>query len=342
VLRETRDALLEWDESGLGVIEFSHRSAMFDQIIGSARERLTRLLQLGPDQELLFLQGGASSQFFMVPMNLLRGRRAAYVDTGRWSKRAAGQAERYGDVDVVFSGADTRYDRVPRQGGWGAVADGAAYFHYTSNNTVAGTRFDYTPQVDVPLVCDASSDILSAPWDCSKIDLLYAGAQKNMGPSGVTLVVVRRDMVEECDPDVPDMLSYRVHVKNRSLFNTPNTFGIFVIERVAAWIEDLGGLEAMADRNRRQAGRIYDAVDGLPRYRGIADPGSRSLMNITFTTGDPELDTVFWQSAAKRGLTGLKGHSSVGGLRASVYNAQTDEAVSDLVSYMADFARTNS
>lgn len=337
VLEAAREALWNLNGSGIGILECSHRSSLFDGVIDSAKARLKRLLRLGDDQEILFLHGGARTQFFMLPQNVLRGGRATYLDTGIWAEGALAQARRYGTVDVPFSSAETGYDRVPDAGSLPSVPEGTVYFHYTSNNTVAGTEFHYVPEVGAPLVCDMSSDILSRPVDGTRFQMIYAGAQKNMGPAGVTLVIFKRDWLERCDTDIPEMLRYGIHIKKNSMYNTPCTFGIYVIDQVAKWLEDNGGLEAMEARNVAQADAVYAAIDASALFRGKTQVGSRSRMNVTFTTGDDALDTTFHKEAAKAGLSGLKGHSSVGGLRASLYNAQTDEAVHALVAFMKEF-----
>ncbi len=337
VLEEAREALLEVGGSGLGIMECSHRSALFDGVIDAARARMRRILALSDDQEVLFLQGGASTQFFMAPMNLLRGARATYLDTGVWSYKAIAEAKRFGVVDVPFSSREAGYDRVPEPGAWGALPDGTAYLHYTSNNTVAGTQFPYIPESNAALFCDASSDIASQPLDGSRFDLLYAGAQKNLGPSGVTLLVVRRGLLERCDPNLPTMLRYGVHVDNASLYNTPNTWGIYLLERVAAWVEAQGGVAAVAAANQRKADKVYNEIDRTGFWIGKSQVWCRSKMNVTFTTGDHDLDTDFWKEAQEHGLSGLKGHKLVGGLRASLYNAQTDAAIDALVDFMRHF-----
>ncbi|MFK7927884.1 MAG: 3-phosphoserine/phosphohydroxythreonine transaminase [Myxococcota bacterium] len=336
VLQQAQQALWDFEGSGLGLLEISHRSKLFDAVVVSARERLARLLGVSDTHEILFLQGGASSQFYMVPMNLLQGGRATYLNTGRWSGNAIKEAERFGTVDVPY----TAKDDVPADQAWGDLPSGTKYLHYTSNNTVAGSQFSYVPTADVPLIVDASSDILSRPSDAHRHALIYAGAQKNLGPSGLTVVAVRRDLVEHMNPNLPTMLSYRTHVDKQSMFNTPPTFPIFVVERVCAWIEDNGGLAAMGEANRAQASKVYGVIDGSDFWHGKVHPSSRSIMNPTFTTGDPEQDTRFWQSAAAEGLNGLKGHKSVGGLRASLYNALPDAAVDALVAFMHEFERT--
>lgn len=335
VLEDARTSLLDHAGSGLGILECSHRTPLFNDVIESAKTRLRRLLKLSDDQSLMFLHGGARTQFFMLPMNLLRGGRATYLDTGTWSHGAIEQAKRFGTVDVPFSSRETAYDHVPQT--IEAPPADSVYLHYTSNNTVAGTEYATVPQVDVPLTCDMSSNILSRPIDGSAFHLIYAGAQKNMGPAGVTFVVMKDEWLERCDPDLPEMLRYGIHQSKNSMYNTPCTFGIFMIERMAAWLDDLGGLEVIDKKNQAQCDAIYGQIDGTGFWQGKARTGSRSRMNITFTTGDADLDTTFSAQAAEAGLSGLKGHRSVGGLRASIYNAQTDEAVRALVAFMADF-----
>lgn len=340
VVEEVRDNLVDFNGSGLGAMEYSHRSKRFDAVVDSARERMHRLLGLADDQEVLFVHGGAKSQFFFIPMNLLNGGQATYLDTGIWAKLAQDEAVRYGTANVPFSSAKWNYNRVPKAGEWGALPAGTAYLHYTSNNTVAGTQYHYRPDSgNVPLVCDMSSDILSRKIDGSAYDLIYAGAQKNLGPSGLCVVVIRKGLLERCPADLPPMLSYKVYSAKGSMYNTPNTWAIYVMERVLAWIEEQG-LEAVEARNIAQATRLYDAIDATDFWQGRAEPESRSHMNPTFSTGAPELDTEFWQWAEQAGLVGLKGHRSLGGLRASMYNAQTDVAVDALISAMQEFERT--
>lgn len=341
VLRETQEAIWELNGSGLGLLECSHRGALFDGVADSARDRVRRLLALSDDQEVLFLHGGARTQFFMIPANLLRGGRATYLDTGIWAHGAAEDAKRYGTVDVAFSSKATRYDHVPAPGSLPPQPDGTVYLHYTSNNTVAGTEFHHVPESAAPLVCDMSSDIFSRPVDGSAYHLIYAGAQKNMGPAGVTLVVLKREWLERCEQDLPEMLRYGVHVDAQSMHNTPCTFAIYVVERVCAWLEANGGLSAMDARNEAQAKRLYGAIDATGFWKGKTQVASRSRMNVTFTTGDDALDSTFVKQAEKAGISGLKGHRSVGGLRASIYNAQTDEAVDALVGFMKDFEVTH-
>lgn len=339
VLAEAQAALLELPGAGVGILEVSHRHPAFEAVLATAKARLARLMKLGDDQEVLFLQGGARTQFFMVPMALLRGGRATYLDTGVWSAGAIDEARRFGTVDVPFSSKADGYDRVPTQGSWGELPEGTRYLHYTSNNTVAGSEYDYVPDAGSAwLVCDGSSNLLSGPVDGRRFDLLYGGAQKNLGPAGVTLVVLKRHLLDEMDRDLPGMLRYDLHVKNNSLYNTAPTFGIYVIERVLAWIERQGGLDAVGARNASKAARVYDALAG-DFYRLKVKEGSRSRMNVTFTTPDAELDATFVAESAAAGLVGLKGHKLLGGLRASLYNALPDASVDVLVDFLRDFAR---
>lgn len=338
VLEATREALLDLDGTGIGLAEMSHRSKPFEAIVADAKARLHRLLRLSDDQDVLFLHGGGNTQFFMVPMNLLRGGSAVYLDTGVWANKAVKEAQRFGTVHVPFSSKATGWDHVPAQGGWGEVDPAAVYFHYTSNNTVAGSEFAYVPEVpaSVALVCDASSNILSRDVDGSRFDLIYAGAQKNLGPSGVTVVVIRKSLLDRCDPNLPTMLRYGVHAENGSLYNTPCTIGIYMIREMCRWIDDQGGVAALELRNQARADRLYTLIDGSSRFRALVRPGSRSNMNVTFTTGDADLDLKVVKAAEKAGISGIKGHRSVGGLRASMYNALPDDAVDAIVAFLSD------
>jgi phosphoserine aminotransferase len=341
VLREAQQALWDVNESGMGILECSHRSPLFENIIGAARERLRRLLKLSDDQELLFLHGGARTQFFTIPMNILRGGRATYLDTGTWAAQAAAEAARFGAVDLPFSSKSTGWDRVPEDHKWDSPP-GTIYLHYTSNNTVAGTQYHHVPRADVPVICDMSSDLLSREVDGSTFGLIYGGAQKNVGPAGVTLVVIHKELLDRCDQNLPTMTRYGTHVAKQSMYNTPCTFAIYMVGQVCKWIDEQGGIAAVDAHNRAKAMRLYDVIDASEFWRGKAQVGSRSLMNVTFTTGDDDLDSMFWKAALEAGLSGLKGHKSVGGLRASVYNAQTDAAVAALSQYMAEFEAKHS
>lgn len=338
VLKQLQQDLWEVRGSGMGILECSHRGATFEAILAETKARLSRLLALTDDQAVLFLHGGARTQFFQWPMNMLRGGRASYFDTGIWAAGAIEDAKRFGTVDVPFSSKAQGYDRVPDAGEWGPLAPGTVYLHYTANNTVAGTEYHYVPDAGSALLaCDMSSNFLSRPVDGSRFDYIYAGAQKNAGPSGVTVIVLRRALLERMEKDLPNMLRYDIAVQNDSMFNTPCTFGIHAVGLVAAWVEDQGGLAAIEKRNIAKAGKLYDAIDASALYRGRVHAGSRSRMNVTFTTGSADLDDRFVKAAKAEGLTELKGHRSMGGLRASVYNAQTDAAVDALVGFLRHF-----
>jgi phosphoserine aminotransferase len=342
VLRTAQADIWDHNGSGIGILECSHRGGSFDAVLKSAKDRIRRLLALSDDQEVLFLHGGARTQFFMVPMNLLRGGRATYFNTGVWSKGAIEDAVRFGTVDVPFDSKPQGYDRVPEPGEWGALPEGTKYVHYTANNTVAGTEYQYRPDAGKAwLFCDMSSNFLSRPVEGSKFDLIYAGAQKNAGPAGVTVVILRKGLLEHCDTNLPAMLRYGVHVESDSTYNTPPVFPIYVVEKVAEWLEKSGGLAAIEKRNIAQAKRLYDQIDSSGFFTGKAKPGSRSRMNITFTAGSEDLDKKFVKEAEAAQLSGLKGHRLIGGLRASLYNAQTDAAVDALVAFMRDFERKN-
>ncbi len=337
VLEQASRDLVEYGTSGLGIAECSHRSKMFDDIVLACQARISRLMGLDDDQVVLFLQGGARTQFWMWPANILRGGRATYLDTGTWSAGAAKEAARYGAVDVPWTSQPDGWTHVPEDGAWGELPEGTVYLHYTSNNTVAGSEYDYVPDVGKALLaCDMSSDILSRRIDGSRFDFIYAGAQKNLGPSGVTVVIVRKSLLGRMDTDLPEMARYDLQVKKNSMLNTPCTFGIYVIDRVTAWIEEQG-LDAVEARNVAQSGKLYERIATSKLFSPKVKEGSRSRMSVTFTTGDAERDLDFVKQAADAGLSGLKGHRSVGGLRASLYNAQTDAAVDALCDFMTRY-----
>ncbi|RPI69483.1 MAG: 3-phosphoserine/phosphohydroxythreonine transaminase, partial [Ignavibacteriales bacterium] len=315
----------------------------FDKIHNEAKQGLKDLLNVSDDYELLFLQGGASLQFSMVPLNLMPPKnKADYIVTGSWSKKAVKEAKRVGTVNIAATTESETFKRIPKQEELKLDPD-AAYVHFTSNNTIYGTEWHKEPEVgNVPLVCDASSDILHKKFDVSKYALIYAGAQKNMGPSGVTFVIIRKDMVERSQESLHTMLSYKTHFENDSLYNTPNTFGIYIIGLIAKWIKNLGGLDAMYKINKEKADVLYKFLDESGGYfKGHAEKESRSLMNITFNLVSEELEKKLISEASAAGFDGLKGHRSVGGLRASVYNAFPTKGVEDLVSFMNDFKKKN-
>jgi phosphoserine aminotransferase len=343
VLKEAQEQLWALPGVGMSILEISHRSKTFDKFIAEAKEGLKSLLGISDDYELLFLQGGASLQFSMVPLNLMvKNKKADYIVTGSWSKKAVKEAKRVGTVNIAASTEEGKFKRIPNQEEL-RLDPQADYVHFTSNNTIFGTQWHKEPEVgNVPLVCDASSDILHKKIDVNKYALIYAGAQKNMGPSGVTFVILRKDMLERSSDSLHTMLNYKIHVENNSLYNTPNTFGIYIIALVAKWLKSLGGLDGMYTINKEKADILYKCIDDSGGYyKGHADKDSRSLMNITFNLATEDLEKKLVSEATAAGFDGLKGHRSVGGLRASVYNAFPKKGVEDLVSFMKDFQRKN-
>jgi phosphoserine aminotransferase len=340
VLEEVQRDLLALPGVGMSIMEISHRSKAFDEIIKGCEADLRKMAGIPDNYHVLFLQGGASLQFSMVPMNLLSAERSAdYIITGSWSKKAMKEAQRVGKTNVAGSTESENFRRIPVQDEL-KLDPGARYAHFTTNNTLFGTEWKTEPDTgDVPLVADASSDIFSRTIDVSKYALIYAGAQKNLAPAGVTLVIIRDDMLRLSPDSLPTMLNYNTHAKERSLYNTPPCFSIYVMRLVVGWILQEGGLKAMEKRNEEKAAILYDAIDSTDFYRPHAEPGSRSLMNVTFRLPDEELEKQFVAEAAKAGLDGLKGHRSVGGIRASIYNAFPKQGVEALVSFMKEFER---
>jgi phosphoserine aminotransferase len=343
VLKEAQENLFALPGVGMSILEISHRSKTFDKIITEAKQDLKSLLNINDDYELLFLQGGASLQFIMVALNLMPPvNKADYIVTGSWSKKAVKEAKKVGTVNIAATTEDVTFNRIPKQEELKPDPD-ASYIHFTTNNTIYGTEWHKEPEAgNVPLVCDASSDILHKKIDVTKYALIYAGAQKNMGPSGVTLVIIRKDLLERSSDSLPTMLSYKTHVDNNSLFNTPNTFGVYIIGLVAKWLIKLGGLDAMYKINKEKAEILYQCIDASAGfYKGHAEKESRSLMNVTFNLATEELEKKLIAEATEAGFNGLKGHRSVGGLRASIYNAFPKKGVEDLVSFMKDFQNKN-
>ena len=342
VLEEAQRDMLSLPGVGMSVMEISHRSKTFDEIFGRVDAGLRKLLGIPDNYHVLFLQGGASLQFSMIPMNFLPAEGSAdYIITGSWGKKALKEAKRAGGVNVAATTADGGFTRVPDQDEL-KLDPKAAYVHLTTNETIEGVEWKHEPEVgEVPLVADASSDILSHPIPVDKYAFIYAGAQKNMGPSGVTLVIVRDDLLKRIPDGLHTMLDYRTHVENKSLYNTPNTWGIYIISLVCKWLLEKGGLEAMQRENETKAQLIYDAIDAGDFYRGHADPDARSIMNVTFRLPSEELEKKFASEATAQGLDGLKGHRSVGGIRASIYNAFPLAGVEALVSFMKEFEKKN-
>lgn len=343
VLKQAQRDLLALPDAGASILEISHRSKAFDAVIEQAEADLRTLLAVPNDYHVLFLQGGASLQFSMVPMNFMRGKSADFIVTGSWAKKAVKEAKREGEARIIWNGEAEKYTRVPQQTELNSTP-GAAYAHVTSNETIEGIEFPYDPDFGgTPVVCDASSDILSRPIDVSKYALIYAGAQKNMGPAGATVVIVKDRFLQQAGEGLHTMLDYRLMAENKSLYNTPPVFSIYIVGLVAKWIlNDVGGLEEMKKRNAEKATLIYDAIDASGGYyRGHAQTGSRSTMNITFRMPNEELEARFVQEAKASKLDGLKGHRSVGGLRASIYNAFPLEGAEALVKFMKEFQSNN-
>ena len=342
VLEEAREHLLSLPGVGMSILEISHRSKPFDEIIQTAEADIRELAGIPEGYHVLFLQGGASLQFSMVPMNLLpQGGSADYIVTGSWSQKAVKEAKRVGAVKIAATTESDNFNRVPAQSEL-SLDPNAAYVHYTTNNTIFGTEFAYVPEVGgVPLVADASSDIFSGPIDVSKFGLIYAGAQKNLAPAGMTLVIIRDDLLKRTPSSLPTMLQYTIHAENQSLYNTPPVFTIYVMGLVLKWLKKQGGLAAIDALNTRKADKLYAEIDRSGFYKAHAQPGSRSRMNITFRLGSEELEKQFAKEATAAGLDGLKGHRSVGGMRASIYNAFPEEGVDALVQFMQEFERKN-
>lgn len=339
VLLEVRDELPVYRDIGTSVLEISHRSPTYTEIEQTAKQRLKRLLALDDEWHILFLQGGASMQFHQVPLNFLPSDGSAdYLITGAWSKKAIREAQIVGTARAAASSEDRNFNYIPEPSSW-SLDPLAAYLHFTSNNTIFGTQFRSEPAADVPLVCDASSDFLSTSIEINRYGLIYAGAQKNVGPAGVTVVLVHDDFLQKRNQHLPTILDYNTHTSN--LFNTPPVFAVYVVGKVLKWLEDLGGLTRMEELNDMKAGKLYERIDRTDYYRGTAEVSSRSKMNVTFRLPSEDLEKQFLTEATKAGLLGLKGHRSVGGLRASIYNACSAASVDALVAFMDEFERKN-
>jgi phosphoserine aminotransferase len=338
VLERARVEWMDFRGSGMSVMEMSHRGKIFMEVAEKAEKDLRKLLGIADDYAVLFLQGGATGQFAAVPLNLQPGDQAMdYVDTGAWSDKAIKEAKKYGRVNVVASSKESGYTSIPDPAGW-RLDPGAAYLHFTPNETIGGVEFHFVPDTGtVPLVADMSSTILSRPVDVSRFGLIYAGAQKNVGPAGLTLVIVRRDLLERATGPVPAVFDYALQAKNDSMYNTPPTLAWYLSGLVFEWLLEQGGLEAMAEVNQRKARKLYHFVDNSEFYRNPVEVSARSWMNIPFILADAALDGSFLKQAAEAGLSGLKGHRSVGGMRASIYNAVPEAAVDALIEFMADF-----
>lgn len=342
VIKQTQHDLWNIAGSGIGICEHSHRGKVFDQVLDEAEADCRKIANIGSDYSVLFLQGGASMQFAMIPMNFLSSDQTVdFLHTGEWTKKAIAEAKLFGNVNLAFDGNDSKFDHVPSADEINASTN-AAYTHYCSNNTIYGTQFPEIPRADSPLICDASSDIYSRPIDVSKHALIFAGAQKNLGPSGCVLVIIQNDFMQSARANVPAILDYKKHADKGSRLNTPPTFAIYMIGQIFKWILNQGGLTAVAKNNQEKAAIIYDAIENSGGFfEAVAQPQSRSLMNITFRAPNDDLDKKFIAEALDNDMSGLKGHRSVGGLRASIYNAFPKNGCATLAQFMKDFAASN-
>ena len=339
VLLEISRELFNYKDTGMSVMEMSHRSPMYLEIFEETKQRLRKLMDIPDNYEILFMHGGATGQFAAVPLNLLSDKSADYIVTGNFAKKAAAEAGKYGQVNIIFDGKNNGYTRIPALSELNFSKD-AAYVHLCANNTIYGTEWKEFPDTgDIPLIADMSSDIMSRKIDVSRFGLIYAGAQKNLGIAGFAIVIIRRDLIREAAPQTPDILSYELALKNDSMLNTPATYPLYVLNKVLQWLENLGGLDEIEKRNTLKANLLYDYLDNQYFYHPQADRNSRSLMNVTFRTPDPQLDDLFAKQAASAGLANLKGHRLVGGIRASIYNAMPIDGVEKLLSFMDEFAK---
>jgi len=341
VLKQAQEEMLDWQGTGMSVMEMSHRGKAYMSIAEKAEADLRDIMSIPDNYKVLFMQGGASSQFAMVPINLLRGNNQAdYVLTGQWSKKAIAEAKRYCDVNIVSSSEESKFTTVQSQEHWNTNSD-AAYLHITPNETIVGVEFPFLPETNVPLVADMSSTILSREIDVSKYGVIYAGAQKNMGCSGLTIAIVRDDLIGQAMDSMPTMMDYKTHADNDSMYNTPPTYSWYIAGLMFQWIKDKGGISAMGEINRRKAAKLYAAIDGSDFYANPVDVPCRSLMNVPFTLANADLDAKFLEEAGKVNLTTLKGHRSIGGMRASIYNAMPEAGVDALIDFMKDFEKHN-
>ena len=336
VFEEASRAILNFNETGLSILEFGHRTPMFESVVSEAMDLVRELMQLDGNKEVMFLHGGASTQFFQVPMNFLsKEKKAAYLDGGVWGSKAIKEAKLFGDVEVVASSKDLNYSYIPT--GY-AIPDNAAYFHYTTNNTIEGTQMQGIPSTSVPLIADMSSDILSCGMDFNRFSFIYAGAQKNIGAAGVNLVVADKDFLETGNRSIPSMMDYRQHVANGSMLNTPPVFAIYVCLLTLRWLKKIGGVAAIEKINNQKAELLYSTLESIPMFNLPVPPQDRSKMNAVFTMQDPALEKLFLARCKEEGMVGVKGHRSVGGFRVSMYNAMPLSSVVDITALIKDFA----
>ncbi|NWF37120.1 3-phosphoserine/phosphohydroxythreonine transaminase [Mariprofundus sp. KV] len=342
VIERAQAEMLDWNGSGMSTMEMSHRGKEYMSIAAKAESDLREVMGIPDNYKVLFLQGGASSQFAMIPLNLMGDKASAdYINTGMWSKKAISEAKRYTTVNIAADTSEGGFTAVPTQAEL-KLDPNAAYVHYTPNETIGGVEFDYIPETgDVPLIADMSSTILSRPLDVSKFGMIYAGAQKNIGPAGLTIVIIRDDLLGKASSNCPTMFNYSVHAENDSMYNTPSTYSWYMAGLVFEWLKEQGGLEGMAEVNKRKAEKLYAAIDATDFYGSPVAINARSWMNVPFTLADAELDAAFLKGASERGLVTLKGHRSVGGMRASIYNAMPEAGVDALVAFMQEFEAAN-
>lgn len=341
VLTKAQSELLDLSGSGMSVMEMSHRSKEFQSVVDEAESKVRQLMGISDNYKVLFLQGGASLQFAMIPMNLrAQGQVADYVDTGSWASKAIKEAKLGGAVNVAWSGKEENYVRMPLQSELNLSSD-AAYVHICSNETIGGIRYPAFPKTDAPLIADMSSEIMSRVIDVDNFGMIYAGAQKNIGPSGLALVIIRNDLIERTPDTTPIFLRYKTHADDGSLYNTPNTWGIYILKLVMEWMESLGGIAAVQKINEAKAGALYSTIDSSDFWRSPVNKADRSIMNVVWRLPSEELETAFVSEAKKAGMIGLKGHRSVGGIRASIYNAVPAAAIDALVEFMNDFEKKN-
>lgn len=341
VMLKAQEEFVDYAGSGSGVMELSHRGPEFSEVMENVEANIRELMNISDDYAICFIQGGASMQFAMAPMNLmLPGKPADFADTGTWSAKAIKEAKLFGEVNVVASSKDTNYDQIPVIRHWNPNND-ASYLHITSNNTIAGTQYHSFPESGAPMIADMSSDIMSRVININDFGMVYAGAQKNLGPSGVALVIIRKDLVDRVADTVPTMLQYKTYIEKNSMFNTPPTFAIYILNLVAEWLKAKGGITAIEEINDAKSEALYELIDGTDFYRSPVDPASRSRMNVVFRLPNEDLEAKFIKEAAAIGLKGLKGHRSVGGIRASIYNAMPMKGIEHLVDFMNDFESNN-
>lgn len=341
VLEKAREQMLDYGNSGMSVMEMSHRSSTYLAIFEKTKALLTKVMNIPNGYEIVFIQGGATQQFSMIPMNYSKNGKADYIVTGAFSKKAMQEAKKFGDIQVAFDGSENVFKDIPSQEQLTLRQD-ASYVHYCANNTIYGTEWKYIPDTgSVPIICDMSSNILSKPVDVSKYGMIYAGAQKNMGIAGLGVAIIKKELLQPVGPKTPVLLDYMTQIKNDSMYNTPPAYAIYVLGLVLEWIDNLGGLEVMEQRNIEKASLLYDYLDQSDFYQAHSNKANRSLMNVTFTTPSKELDDLFIKGSIAQGMTNLKGHRSVGGIRASIYNAMPKEGIEKLVGFMKEFEAEN-